>query len=47
MQQLIEQAATLAKPSSWDDHWKRLEKLKLNKLPYNAVVRDREQTDER
>ena len=47
LQQIVQQAATAPKPGTWDDHWDKIAKLKLKRLPYNPVVKNREESDER
>ena len=47
LQQVVAQAAAVPKPGTWDDHWEQMAKMKLKHLPYNSVVKDREECDER
>ena len=45
LQQIIAAAAQTPEPNTWENHWQRLAQMKLKKLNYGAVERDRE--DER
>ena len=47
LQQVVTEAATASKPGTWDEHWEKLAKLKLKRLPYNLVAKLREECDER
>ena len=47
LQQVVQQAAAAPKPGTWDDHWEKMAGLKLKKVPYNVVARQREEADER
>jgi hypothetical protein len=47
LQQVVTEAATASKPGTWDDHWDKIAKLKLKHLPYNPVVKSREESDQR
>jgi hypothetical protein len=47
LQQLVAQAATSPKPGTWEDHWKKIDRLKPKRLPYNLVAKLRSEEDER
>ena len=47
LQQVVQQAATVPKPRTWDNHFEWLASLKMKKLPYNLVAKMREESDER
>ena len=47
LQQVVQQAATVPEPRTWDNHWKWRDSLKMKKLPYNIVAKMREESDER
>jgi hypothetical protein len=47
LQHIVADAAELPEPGTWDNHWARIAKLKLKKLNYSPVCRDREESQER
>jgi hypothetical protein len=47
LQQIVAEAAKAPEPRTWDNHWEWLDSLNMKKLPYNAVVKMREESDER
>jgi hypothetical protein len=47
LQELVTAAAAKPKPRGWDTHRKLVAQLRLKPLPFGAVERDRETSDER
>ena len=47
LRQVIEQAAAAPVARTWKNHRKLIESLKLTRVPYNIVVKMREECDER
>jgi len=47
LKELVTKTAARKKENPWEGHWEQIEKLNLKPLPYNPVIRDREESDER